>query len=92
MGDFRIVIDCVGGHGQDRDQKDGQIVDFSKGGETSPEAIALKAVELFKAAGMSPDKAYIIHWPIDNYGGQLENNRSSQIVDNLLTGKRTGSF
>jgi hypothetical protein len=41
---------------------------------------------------MTPSQAYIVHWPIDNYGGQLKNNRSSQIVDDLLTGKRNGHF
>lgn len=45
MGDFRIVIDCVGGHGQDRDKKSGEIVDFTKGGDSSPEAVALRAIE-----------------------------------------------
>lgn len=92
MGDFRIVIDAVGGHGQDRNKKNGEIVDFSEGGDGSPEAIALKAIELMKAAGINPEKAYIIHWPLDNYEGQLKNGRSNQIVDDLLTGKRTGSF
>jgi len=92
MGDFRIVIEAVGGHGQDRDKKTGDVVDFTKGGEHTPEFLALKFIELMKEAGMAPEKAYIVHWPIDNYGGQLKNNRSSQIVDDLLTGKRNGSF
>lgn len=92
MGDFRIVIDAVGGHGQDRDKKTGEVVNFSLGGEQSPEALALKFVEALKSAGMTPSEAKIIHWPIDNYGGQLKNNRSSQIVDDLLTGRRNGSF
>lgn len=92
MGDFRIVIEAVGGHGQDRDKKTGDVVDFSKGGPNCPEALALKFIEAMKEAGMTPNQAYIVHWPLDNYGGQLKNNRSSQIVDDLLTGKRNGSF
>lgn len=92
MGDFRIVIEAVGGHGQDRDKKTGDIVDFSIGGQNCPEALALKFIETMKEQGMTPNQAYIIHWPLDNYGGQLKNNRNSQIVDDLLTGKRNGSF
>jgi hypothetical protein len=38
------------------------------------------------------DNAYIVHWPLDNYEGQLKNGRTNQIVDDLITGKRTGSF
>ncbi|HVZ96431.1 MAG TPA: hypothetical protein VG847_06125 [Chitinophagaceae bacterium] len=30
MGDFKIVIDGVGGHGQDREKKHGEIVNFNK--------------------------------------------------------------
>jgi len=92
MGDFRIVIEAVGGHGQDRDKKTGDVVDFSLGGPSCPEALALKFIEAMKEAGMGPTSAYIVHWPLDNYGGQLKNNRSSQIMDDLLTGKRNGSF
>ena len=92
MGDFRIVIEAVGGHGQDRDKKTGDVVDFKQGGDKTPEALALQFIEAMKEAGMSPSQAYIIHWPLDNYGGQLKNSRSHQIVDDFLTGKRNGSF
>lgn len=60
--------------------------------DRTPEALALKFIEAMKETGMTPNEAYIVHWPLDNYGGQLKNNRSSQIVDDLLTGKRNGSF
>ncbi len=93
MGDFRIVIETVGGHGQDRAKKDGEVVDF--GSELySPEAFFKRAIEEAISIGIisSDTKAYVIHWPIDNHGGQLANGRSQQIVDNLLTGKRTGNF
>lgn len=89
MGDFRIVINAVGGHGQDRDKKDGEIVDF---GTNTPEAIAKEFVEKLKASGCSVDNAYVVHWPLDNYEGQLKNGRATQIVDDLITGKRTGNF
>ena len=92
MGDFRIIINAVGGHGQDRNKKNGETVDFSKDGTTSPEAIAKEFVDKLKASGVNVEEASVIHWPLDNYGGQLKNGRINQIVDDLLTGKRTGSF
>lgn len=92
MGDFRIVIDAVGGHGVDRNKKSGETVDFNIEGQNSPEAIAKRLIEELQSKGCSIQEAKIIHWPLDNYGGQLKNNRSTQIVDCFLTGKRTGSF
>jgi hypothetical protein len=89
MGDFRIVINAVGGHGQDRDKKNGEVVDF---GTNTPEAIAKELVGKLKASGCSVDNAYVVHWPLDNYEGQLKNGRTAQIVDDLVTGKRTGGF
>ena len=91
MGDFRIIINGIGGHGQDRDKKDGEVVNFQEDAN-SPDALAENFVKDLQAKGINVENASIVHWPLDNYGGQLENGRSSQIVDNLLTGKRTGSF
>lgn len=90
MGDFRIVINGVGGHGQDRAKRSGEIVNFQED-PNSPDALAENFVKELQKF-MSVESASIIHWPLDNYGGQLENGRSQQIVDNLITGKRTGSF
>lgn len=92
MGDFRIVINAIGGHGQDREKKHGETVDFSKESPNSPEALAKQFVETLQANGVNVESAEVIHWPIDNYGGQLKNDRTNQITDNLLTGKRIGSF
>lgn len=89
MGDFRIIINAVGSHGQDRDKKDGEVVDF---GANTPEAIAKELVDKLKASGVNVEDASVIHWPLDNYGGQLKNGRKTQIVDDLVTGKRTGNF
>lgn len=89
MGDFRIIVNAIGGHGQDRDKKNGEIVDF---GENTPEAIAKEFIEKLKASGVNVEDASVVHWPVDNYGGQLKNGRTNQIVDDLVTGKRTGSF
>jgi hypothetical protein len=85
MGDFRIIINAVGGHGQDRDKKNGEVVDFSKDSPNSPEALAKEFVEKLKSTGVNVENASVIHWPLDNYEGQLKNGRSSQIVDDLVT-------
>jgi hypothetical protein len=91
MGDFRIIIDATGGHGQDRGKKSGEIVDFGTDTLNSPEACVKKFLEEFGRSNYI-QKAVIVHWPLDNYGGQTENGRFTQIVDDLLTGKRTGNF
>jgi hypothetical protein len=92
MGDFRIVINAIGGHGQDRSKKNGEVVDFNADGPNSPEGLAKEFVEKLKANGVNVEDAQVIHWPLDNYGGQLKNERTTQIVDDLITGKRIGSF
>lgn len=94
MGDYRIVIDAVGGHGQDRDKKDGEVVDFAKDSLNSPEAQAVAFVKQLQSSGNSVVKAKVIHWPSDNYGGPSQNNRDpeKEIVDDLITGVRKGNF
>jgi hypothetical protein len=87
MGDFRIVINAVGGHGQDRAKKDGEIVDF---GANTPEAIAKKCVEELYASGCSILSAKVIHWPYDNYPESRD--AEKQIEDDLITGVRKNQF
>lgn len=82
MGSFRITIGAVGGHGVDRGKKHGETVDFEADNENSPDAIAKRFVDELKAKGNSVTEATIHHWP----------GTDSQVIDNLLTGKRTGSF
>lgn len=81
MGNFRITINAVGGHGIDRGKKHGETIDFDIAPD-SPDAIVKRAVDELKAKGNSVTEATIHHWP----------GTDSQVVDNLLTGKRTGSF
>lgn len=99
MGDFRIIIDAVGGHGQDREKKDGEVVDFTHSGSgyhssKNPESIAQVLVAALQGTGCSIESAKVIHWPADNYGGPEKNGRDpqKQIVDCLITGKRSGNF
>lgn len=79
MGNYRVIINAVGDHGQDRTKGHGEIVDF---GENSPEAIVKRAVEELKATGNTVSEASVHHWP----------GTDSEVLDNLLTGKRTGKF
>lgn len=79
MGNYRIVINAVGGHGQDRDKGNGETVDF---GDNSPEAIVRRCVEELQATGNSVTEATVHHWPGTN----------AEVVDNLLSGRRIGSF
>jgi hypothetical protein len=77
----------VGGHGQDRSKKNGEIVNFKEGDSTdgiykSPDSIAKDFVDALIASGVMVEEASIIHWP-----GQ-----PSEVHDNLLTGERTGNF
>lgn len=82
MGNFKIEINAVGGHGLDRGKKDGEVVDFFVDGENTPDAIAKKLVEELKANGSNINSATITHWP-----GQ-----ESEVKDDLITGVRTGNF
>jgi hypothetical protein len=82
VGNYRIVINAVGGHGQDRGKGHGENVDFAADNENAPEAIMLRAVEALKATGNSVTEATVHHWP----------GTGSEVVDNLLTGRRCGSF
>jgi hypothetical protein len=93
MGTFRIEIQAVGGHGCQREIKDGGHVQGC-GLSGCPDCIARRAVEALQTAGVffdlknnldNPDVANyarVTHWP-----GQ-----PSAVVDDLLTGIRKGSF
>lgn len=81
MGTFRIIIQGTGGHGVHRGAQNGETVDFTADGGNTPDALAKEFVDnLAQHATLS--EATITHWP-----GQ-----SSQVLDDLLSGKRAGSF
>lgn len=85
MGTSVITIRVTGNHGCQREVKDGGTTAPTCGREGCAErcvdAVARDAVEKLKATG-NVEEALLIHWP---YGPQI-------IVDDLKTGKRTGSF
>lgn len=81
MGNYRIEIEAVGGHGCDRGVKDGGTVEGC--GESScPDCQARAFVKKLQGSGSSVAKATLTHWP----------GEPSQVQDDLLSGKRTGSF
>jgi hypothetical protein len=64
MGDFRMTVEAVGGHGCDRKAKAGGPVQGC-GSETCPDCIFARFVSEMKRAGMHPTKAMMHHWPAD---------------------------
>lgn len=82
MGNFRIVIDAVGGHGVDREIRDGEKVNHFSEGMQTPDAMAKMFVNFLKSNGIEPNSAKLIHWP-----GQED-----EVIDDLLTGIRKGNF
>lgn len=82
MGTFKIEITAVGGHGQDRNKKEGEVVNFYEGGNKTPDAIAKTLVETLRSWGNSVEEAKIIHW----------SDAEGEVTDDLLTGKRKGNF
>ena len=82
MGTFRIEIQAVGGHGVDRDVKNGEKVDFAKEGYHTPDFLAHQFADFLKARGCNVESAIIIHWPGD----------AGEVKDDLITGIRTGNF
>jgi hypothetical protein len=81
MGDFHVTVKAVGGHGCERDKKDGETV---MGCERSgcPDCIAREFVRRLKRSGAVVSEATLTHWP----------SQPEQVQDDLLTGKRKGAF
>lgn len=82
MGNFKIEINAVGGHGLDRSKKDGEVVDFNIDGEYSPEAIATRLIRELKRFGVDVQSATITHWP----------GTAQEVQDDLMIGVRKGNF
>jgi hypothetical protein len=82
MGNFRIVINAVGGHGVDREVKEGEVVNHFAEGLQTPDAMAKLFVTFLQANGISPDSAELIHWPGED----------SEVIDDLISSVRKGNF
>ena len=86
MGDFRIVVEGLGGHGVQRDKGDGATIDFAVEGVHTADAMGAELVTLLRSYGVQVKVARIEHWPADL--GYSEPGP----VDDLLTGKRQGDW
>lgn len=87
MGNFRIEINAVGGHGHHRAVKDGETLPgyCAEGPNYCPDCEALEVVEKMRRTGLFSHpgtSATITHWP----------GTPDEVVDDLLTRKRRGSF
>lgn len=87
MGDFITRVLAVGGHGCQREKKSGEIVEGC-GQSYCPDCIFRNYVKALKASGADVKVASITHWPAElpHYNNQGE------VQDDVLTGKRRGSF
>ena len=83
MGNFKIEINAVGGHGDDREAMPGDLLTFSH--DKSPDKRAFDIAQQLKDAGFFSNggSAQLIHWP----------GEPGEVVDDMLTGKRLhGAF
>lgn len=81
MGRFIVQIDGTGNHGCMRDVKDGEAV-IGCDRPNCVDCIIRECVRRLKRIGTTLDLATLTHWP----------DTDSEVKDDLLTGKRTGSF
>jgi len=81
MGQFKIEIVAQGGHGCQREVKDGGKL-RGCGFYSCPDCKARRLVEELQRAGMTVEAATFTHWP----------GESSEVVDDLLSKIRSGNF
>jgi hypothetical protein len=82
MGQFRVEVTAVGGHGCQRQVKNGEQLQQFCGSSSCPDCEAREFVRRIKRQGHMLEKAELIHWP----------GTSTEVRDDLLGGKRSGSF
>jgi hypothetical protein len=106
VGDFRIVIEAVGGHGCGRGTErklvryDEERRPVSEGPEIAlhrcrlrgcPDCATIAFVEELKRSGCSVAKALIEHWPIPGAAGTTRKENPGPI-DDLVKGTRDRPF
>lgn len=82
VGNFRIIIEATGGHGDARDIDHDGTLDYESLPENSVDRVAYEAVQSLKKRGCTVQEATLTHWP----------GTDSQVVDDVLHSKRLGSF
>lgn len=81
MGQFLVAIDAVGNHGCMREVKDGEVV-IGCDKPHCTDCMVRELVRRLKRSGATVASATITHWPTQEV----------PIVDDLVSGKRTGNF
>ena len=81
MGDFRVEVNATGGHGCQRELKNGSTVETCAD-PSCPDCIARRFVAELVDKGTLVKDALLIHWPSSH----------PTIVDNLISRKRNGNF
>ncbi len=77
MGNFKIEIEAVGGHGFSRETKEGERIPYESAHENDPDRLAREFVQSLATKGCNVVFAELTHWP-----------ESTPIVDNLATATR----
>jgi hypothetical protein len=90
MGDYRVTVEAVGGHGCGREAKDGEKV-VRCGQPSCPDCKAIEFVAALKSSGNSVTVAKLEHWPVPGAAGTTRTEKPGPI-DDLITGVRSGSF
>lgn|ERR1700694_5065483 len=89
MGHFRLNMLAVGGHGCQREKGDGIAV-LGCNNPHCPDCITREYIRRLQRGGSTIVSAKLTHWPADEPGlGYVKEN---EVVDDLLTGVRVGSF
>jgi len=97
VGDYRITIDAVGGHGCARETKSGQRPYRCRRDDCVDCQVA-RFVEQLKQRGNSISQSKIEHWPAERFGGLEPNPNPGPIdvtkprADGFLEEVRLGSF
>jgi len=92
MGHFRITVNAVGGHGCERDVKDGGVV-YGCGQQDCPDCLTARFLADMRRATCSIESATLQHWPgskeevVDTFDTE-----GTHIVSTRIRRKRTGSF
>ena len=82
MGQFRVEVTAVGGHGCQRQVKDSEQLQQFCGSPSCPDCEAREFVRRIKRQGHMLEKAELIHWP-----GTV-----GEVRDDLISFKRKGNF
>lgn len=92
MGDFRITIEAIGGHGCSRKTPSGQPV-YGCDQASCPDCQARRFVEQLRQRGTHVTSAKLEHWPVPGAAGCTRTENAGPVDDILsLTGVRTGEF